>query len=199
MFKFVVPVILIAISIFGFLVFAKPLYNDISVLREQATSYNEALSNSKALENERDKLTKKYNTISSENLEKIKKLLPENVDNIRLILEIEKIALPYGMVLRDVRYDTFRKTTETEGGGAVIGGDETDQLSRKNYGTWSLEFSTQGTYDKFISFIKDLEKNLRIVDISSITFSSNLTPGLNPSLRESYQYSFKINTYWLKN
>src|SRR3990167_10730985 len=198
MFKLIVPIILIAVAVGLFVTFTNPLYREVVLLREGAKSYDEALDNSKALENERDKLTQKYNTIDPGNLAKIKKLLPENVDNIRLILEIEKIALPYGMVLRDVRYDTFRKTTETEGGGAVIGGDETDQLSRKNYGTWSLEFSTQGTYDKFISFIKDLEKNLRIVDISSITFSSNLTPGLNPSLRESYQYSFKINTYWLK-
>ena len=56
------------------------------------TSYNEALNNSKALEDKRDTLTAKYNTIDPNDLIKLQKLLPDNVDNIRLILEIGQIA-----------------------------------------------------------------------------------------------------------
>ena len=52
----------------------------------------------------------------------------------------------------------------------------------------------------FINFIKDLESNLRIVDISSIQFSSSASGvGLNPLLPEAYKYDIKIKTYWLKN
>ncbi|MBY0376730.1 hypothetical protein K2P96_02035, partial [Patescibacteria group bacterium] len=64
MFRFIVPIILISVSIAGFLTFTSPIYNDISGLRAQVSSYNEALGNSKALENEKDKLTKKYNSIN---------------------------------------------------------------------------------------------------------------------------------------
>ncbi len=156
----------------------------------EAASYDEALDNSKALENERDKLTAKDNSISRENKEKIEKLLPDNVDNIRLILEVEKIATPYGMALRDVKYDSASKDTTAE----------TSSTPRKDYGIWELEFSTSGTYNNFINFIKDLEKNLRIVDISSVAFSSSVGgAGLNPSFTEVYRYQVKISTYWLKN
>lgn len=200
MFRIITPVILITVSIVGFLMFTNPLYQNISLLREQSGSYDEALNNSKALENERDKLTQKYNSIDPDNLTKLKKMLPDNVDNIRLILEIEKVAAPYSMVLRDVKYDTLQKQDRAGSSAGIVNTDE-DQSMRKDYGAWSLEFSTTGTYNNFINFVRDLEKNLRIVDISSITFSSvsGMESNSLPSLSELYKFSFKIKTYWLKN
>ena len=73
------------------------------------------------------------------------------------------------------------------------------QVSRKDYGVWNLGFSTQGTYSNFVNFVKDLEKNLRIVDIVSVDFSSSSGIGVNPALSSIYKYDFKIKTYWLKN
>ncbi len=103
--RFILPIILITASFAIFFLFVIPFYGEISDLKAQIASYDQALSNSKALENERDKLTQKYNSITTSDLDRIKKLLPENVDNIRLILEIEKIASPFGMALRDVKYN----------------------------------------------------------------------------------------------
>jgi Tfp pilus assembly protein PilO len=194
MFRLIGSIILSGIAIAGFFVFTNPLFKEISLLRDEVIDYDEALSNSKALENERDKLTNRYNSITIENLDKLQRLLPDNVDNIRLILEIEKIASPYGMVLKDVRYDTFTKKDATAAANPIT------TPTGKDYGIWALEFSTQGIYSNFINFIKDLDANLRIVDISSIEFTSDSGGGLNPvGLTESYKYSFKINTYWLKN
>lgn len=194
--------------------FTNPLYKDISNLRAEVVSYNEALDNSKALEAERDKLTQKYNSIDPVNLEKLQKLLPDSVDNIKLILEIEKLASPYGMVLKDVKYDVLKKNEEKTGSTttAPSAGPATEAVSvagntlpagdNKNYGAWDLEFSVQGNYYNFLNFLRNLESNLRIVDIASVDFSSDTggEVGLNavqPS--NSYKYQFKIRTYWLKN
>ena len=175
--------------------FSMPLYREFAELKAEASSYDEALGNSKALEDERDKLASKYNSFSTEDLSRLAKLLPENVDNIRLILEIEKLASPYGMILRDVRYNTAENGTP-----GVTTPQRGVKQSSKNYGTMELQFTTSGTYGNFIKFIGDLENNLRIVDIASITFSSNQvsTQGKADSA-SSYDYSFKIKTYWLKN
>lgn len=195
------PIILIGIAGSVLFLFTNPIYNDISALNGDVVSYNSALDNSKMLENERDKLTSKYNSINPDNLIKLKKLLPDNVDNIRLILEIEQIALPYGMVLKDVKYSTTNTKTPkaTDGEAPVRGGVI---AKPKDYGTFDLEFSTSGSYDNFISFTKDLESNLRIVDISSISFSSGPSNTDSKSKiipSEIYKYDFKIKTYYLKN
>jgi len=194
------PFILIGISISIFFVLSNPLYNDIQELRTQVVSYDKALSNSKALENERDILTAKDNSINPDDKIKLQKLLPNNVDNIRLILEIEQIALPYGMSLKDIKYSATKDTTKSAKSGeatVVQGGGEVATSYLKDYGVWDLEFSTTGTYNNFLNFTRDLERNLRIVDVSSIQFSSEVAS--NSTLPESYSYSFKIKTYWLKN
>jgi Tfp pilus assembly protein PilO len=206
--RFIMPIILIGISLSVFFVFTNPIYNDISLLPAQVASYNEALDNSKALENERDKLTAKYNAINPDNLVKLEKLLPANVDNIRLILEIEKIASPYGMSLKDVKYSTVDSATAVAAAAATtttttntVQGGGTVSSTSKDYGVFDLEFSVSGSYNDFINFTKSLESNLRIVDITSITFSSETSASVksDPSSLEIYKYDFKIKTYWLKN
>lgn len=197
-------IILIGIAGSVFFLFTNPIYNDMSALKLDVASYNSALDNSKAFENERDKLTSKYNAINPDDLIKLKRLLPDNVDNIRLILEIEQIALPYGMVLKDVKYNasSMSAAEATAVKGTVVRGGPPDETP-KDYGIFDLEFSTSGTYDNFISFTQDLESNLRIVDISSIAFSSDVTGSVDNKLKtnspEVYKYNFKIKTYWLKN
>lgn len=196
--RFILPIILIVVAVATFFMFTAPIFNEIPALRAEVDSYNEALNNSKALENERDKLTSKYNSIDKENLARLEKLLPDNIDNIRLILEIEKIASPYGMVLRDIKY-----SAEEPELGAVIGGNtspgaEAARIAmQRGYKVLNMEFSVTGTYDKFLSFTRDLQSNLRIVDIASVAFSSEVDTKTNPT--GAYKYNFGIKTYWLKN
>jgi len=138
MMRFIMPVVLIGISIAVFFVFTSPLYTGITELRAQAASYDEARANSKSLEEERDKLTGKYNLINPDNLVKIQKLLPDNIDNIRLILEIEQVAAPYGMVLKDVRYNTNSKQDTPAASTAGIQGGGAAPAANKDYGVWDL-------------------------------------------------------------
>jgi Tfp pilus assembly protein PilO len=203
--RFIMPVILIGIAIALFFVFTNPFYNQLSELRSEAASYNTALDNSVRLEQQRDKLVKQENDIDPNNIVKLEKLLPDNVNNIRLILEIQKIAEPYGMSLKDVKYNVA-EATETEET-TVQRGRNVTPVSNEDYGVFDLEFSVSGTYDNFIGFIEALEKNLRIVDVSSIEFSStNLAAGgtsvggaeIKTNSPEVYKYNFKIKTYWLK-
>lgn len=198
--RFIMPIVLVGITVALFLMFTNPLYEDISALRVEVSAYNDALDNSKMLENERDKLTAKYNSIDPTNLTKLERMMPENVDNIRLILEIEQIAAPYGMALQDVKYNVIDPNeamlaTGIQGAGAA-------KPTPKDYGVFDLEFSTVGSYNNFINFTKDLESNLRIVDISSVVFSSEesgLSANGKSSTSEIYKYNFKIKTYWLKD
>lgn len=203
--RFITPIILIGMSIGIFFVFTNSIYGDISTLRVQEASYNEALNNSKALENQRDVLTAKYNAISPDDLQKLQKLVPDNIDNIRLILEIEQIAAPYKMVLKNIQYNPTSTTQSAVPGAVATPGSVSPvaaQSSGKNYGTWDLEFSTSGSYDNFLNFTRALDSNLRIVDISSVDISpsngTTSTPG-STSSSDAYTYNFKIKTYWLEN
>jgi len=202
MMRYIMPIILIGIAITFFFTVTNPMYNDISAIKVQVASYDDALNTSKTLENERDALTAKYNAIDPNDLTKLQTLLPDNVNNIRLILEIEQIAAPYGMNLTNIQYDTGDDSTTGTTNATTVQGGGASAPSNQNYGTFDLAFSTSGTYDNFKNFTKDMESNLRIVDISSVAFSSDSAPSgvvVKPGSPEVYTYNFKIKTYWLKS
>ena len=142
MMRFIMPIILIGISISIFFVFTNPIYTDIGLIKAQVASYDEALNNSKALAGARDVLTQKYNSINPDDLVKLQKLLPDNIDNIRLILEIEQIAVPYSMVLKNIKYNAT--TSGTSGTGSSLGtvgivqGGETALPKVTELGIWNF-------------------------------------------------------------
>ena len=177
--------------------FTYPTYQDIQTLQATSSQYNDALSNSKKLQETRDALASTYSAINPDDLARLSKMLPDNADNIRLIIDIQRMAQAYGMSLSTIKFDA-NQTAQGAAGGTTVAATQSDlALSQKNYGVFNLEFTTSATYDNFLKFTKDLESSLRLTDIQSIDFSSDSAASTaNPS---SYTYTVKLNTYWLKS
>ncbi len=191
--RFIFPSILILIAIATFVVFINPTYQSIKVLQADSSQYNTALTNSQKLQSERDALAAKYQTLSPDSLDRLSKLLPDNVDNIRLILNIQQIAQTYGMSISNIKFDATADD-DAASGSATAAASQTDVAnSQKDYGIFNLEFATTGSYDNFLKFTKDLESSLRITDIQSVAFSSDDTDKTG-----GYTYTVKLQTYWLK-
>lgn len=184
---------MVSISALTFFFFTNPTYVEVKDLRSQQAEYNEALNNSKQLQAVREVLREKYNSFSQENINKIERLLPDNVDNIRLIIEIEDIADRHQMKLTNIKFDSKNTGDKEQTLEEVVA----LRSSNKDYGTFDLEFSTEGSYENFINFLADLEKSLRIVDINGLGFSVSDTT--QTGLNRGNKYDFKIKTYWLKN
>ncbi len=187
-----VSLILIITSIGLFFGYTDPLYTraetdasgpGIKVLRSQVAEYNSAMEKAEELRKVRDGLAKKYNAFTDDQKNQLQKILPDNIDNIRLIIEInDKIAQAFGMNIRNFRTDA----------GATESSDK-KQVGKdaSQYGILTLSFSTTATYDKFLDFLSALESSLRILDVSSIQFSAGSETGV-------YDYAVTLKTYWLK-
>ncbi len=174
----IVSIILILSSVGLFFGYIDPAYESIRGQKIEKADYDRALNNSKQLQAERDKLLDKFNNIDKVNLDDLAKFLPDNIDNIRLILDIDEIAKNYGMRIRNFKADATEKSD-------VIG------ASNSPYGTLNLSFSTTAPYQTFLTFMRDLEDSLRLIDVTSIEFASSDTGDL-------YDYKVTIKTYWLK-
>ena len=90
--RFIIPIILLIISVASFVMFSNPSYQRIKALKAESAQYDQALSNSRKLQEERDTLGQKYNAIPPASLDRLNKLLPDTADNIRLIIDIQRIA-----------------------------------------------------------------------------------------------------------
>jgi len=150
----------------------------------QEAQYNDALTKAQELQSVRDQLLARYNTFSQDDLDRLKKMLPDQVDNIRLILDLDSMASKYGMRVHDVQ-------VANPNAGSITSGNA-DELGPGSQGFESIDltFAVTGTYDTFRSYLADLEKSLRLVDVVGITF----TPGQTGV----YDFTLHVTTYWLK-
>lgn len=197
--KLISSILFIIIAVILFFVFINPLYGEVKQLRENVSTYNTALNNSTELQKARDSLIDTYKGVKAEDKDRLSHFLPSTISNIELILEIEKIANLHGMPIGNIKFDVknLEKQGVTSIGSVVVAENSpTDNLP---YGIFPMEFIIEGKYDTFVAFLKDLEHNLRLVDIKSIAFEvpPPATSGstIDPNI---YSYTLKVETYWLK-
>lgn len=179
--RFLVPLLFLLAAIGVFVVFTQPKIDTVKAQRADIAIYNEALDNGQKLISVREKLVDKFNAFKDEDVERLKKTVPDAIDNVRLIIDLDDMAGQYGMELKNVRVLTPSGRSGKEG---ALGSDS------QKYGSVGLGFTVTGTYEVFRRFVADLEKSLRILDIVSVSFSSND--------RNTYDFSLEIRTYWLK-
>ncbi len=181
MFKFIIPIFFIVLAGGLFFSYIDPAYTKTSELKETQTEYDNALTKSKELREIRQQLLTRYNTFTEVDVERLGKLLPDNVDNVRLIMEINQIAVKNGCMIRSVDVNT-----------EINEGDKIGDLGPNldGHGSIGLTFSVEAKYDDFVSFMDDLGNSLRIVDVINYT--------LKTSLDNVYKHNMSIKTYWLK-
>jgi len=172
------PIILLILAIGLFFWFTKPQLAEIGELNIRVTELNDALSNAKALQDTRARLREEYNMFSPLDKEKLNKLLPDSIDNVKLIIDVDAIAAQYGMTLRNT-------TLESEGKSDGALGPDT-----LSYGAMKLSFRVSGPYAAIQRFLEDISNSLRLTDTVSLSFRS--------ADKDMYEYDVTIKTYWLR-
>ncbi len=184
-------ILLIGLSIGAFVMYIKPRYSAAQEMKRQIETYTNSLDTAEKLKTSREELIAKYNSIPKADLDNLKTLLPDSVDNIRLIIQIDSLATRNGLsTVRNVDYESQEKTTV---GGAPQ--PQSPEIARRPYGEFIVTFDTTGQYKNFLSFLSDLEENLRLVDVTKVEFSPS---GTVQSLAGNMSYKVTLKTYWLK-
>ncbi len=184
--KLVFPLILIVCAIGLFTLYTNAAYQGpggITTLQAKVAEFDGALDKAQELRRRRDELISKRNTFAAEDLQKLERILPDNVDNIRFVIDINGIAARRNLSLRNVSLGTISDARTSRATIAV--GASGDPV-----GSAEISFSVLASYDEFLAFLQDLEHSLRIVDVEKISFK----PG--PS-GDRYDFSLTIRTYWL--
>lgn len=195
--KLISSILFLIIAILVFFFAVNPLRADVSQLRTNVATYNTALDSSTDLQRTRDNLVNTYKGIKKEDKDRLTHFLPDSVDNIQLILEIEKIANLHGMPLKDIKFEIKNATEKnTENENLVI--QEDDPMSYLPYNIFPMEFVIEGKYGTFLKFLEDLEDNLRLVDVMDISFDVPDLANQSNTFDTNYSYTLKIQTYWLK-
>ncbi|MBI2048683.1 MAG: type 4a pilus biogenesis protein PilO [Parcubacteria group bacterium] len=190
---------ILALAVAGavFFVYTQPAYISVKALQVRITEYNAALDKARELQELKRSLLAKYNTFSSEQLDRLTRMLPDHVDNVRLVLDIDNMATRYGMAVQNVVISKHEKTEKTA---ATVIGSIGEQ--KQKYDALTLEFSTRGTYANFTKFIQDLETSLRLVELDAFSIDPEQVPKADEKtgvvLEPIYRYNLTLRTFWLK-
>jgi hypothetical protein len=215
--RYIFLIILIIASIGVFVAVILPRYGVIKTTRTDIAAYNANLATAGRLQQSRDALVAQYNNIQKSDLDGIKTLLPDSVDNIRLIIQLDSLATKNGLSsLRNVTYSPDQIATPktptapiTNPTGAVtptppagtsmpLASSTVDPASaQRTYGQFVISFQTSGQYSNFLSFLSDLEQNLRLVDVTDVAFTP-ASDGSTQTAASSLTYKVTLKTYWLK-
>lgn len=170
------PILLILVAGLVFYYLTMPLLDSVNTLRADAATINQALGKARELIAVRDVKRTELNNFPQETRDRLDKFLPDNVDNVRLIIDLVALAHEYGMSLKNPQIVPSQK-------GSL--GPDTNL-----YDSVDLSFGVTGSYDVFQRFLGDLEKSLRLMDVVAVNFVSGD--------KTAYDFTFTIRTYWLK-
>lgn len=202
---------LIGFILAGVIYFAytQPAYSTVKALKAEIGEYNQALQKASELKKLKEALLSRYNAFDPIAKDRLQKMLPDHVDNVRLILDMDSLAAKFNMPIQNVAIQTDSSNEKSEsqmsvkpaaGMGAVAGAASnktavsTISASKQKYESLTLSFSTRTTYDTFIAFIEALQSSLRMVDIISLSVS----PEGSSKGERLYNYDITIKTYWLR-
>ncbi len=177
--RFITGIIFTVLAIALFFGLTNPKYQSTKPVRDKVAQLDEALNKAKELTQLRDTLTVQYNSFTDEELRKLNTLLPDSVDTVRLIIDVDNIADRHNLTLLNIGI-TGTEGTQTK-----------EAPDSRPYGTMRLSFNVITTYDQFKAFLADAEKSLRLLDVQTISFGQ-------PDETNRTTYSVTAQTYWLR-
>jgi Tfp pilus assembly protein PilO len=199
--RFLIPILFVALAIGSFFFYTQPMYQEAIGVRTEVEKLQEAQTNMDLVLQRKQELLTNYNALQKDDITRLEKLMPDNLDNIKLIIDIDNTAKKYGLILNSVKFDVDQKQTADTKENLITGtvtstankpvDNKTAGLDNKDYNSFGFSFTTTGTFDSFNKLMTDIEKNLRIVDITSVSFDAT-------DNKETYKFEVKAKIYWLK-
>lgn len=196
--KTILSILFIGASIMVFVLYVRPTYDTVQENRAAVARFDEALAKTREIQQLKSDLLSRYNLFAGANLDRLKKMLPDHVDNVRLVLDMDGIASKYGIRIQNVAVQEPGRGTEDGQSGTVLNGGNTQN---RPYQSLTLQFEVVSTYDEFVLLLRDLESSLRIVDLVNLSIrprsADRINIGASTITEPIYTFGVSLRTYWL--
>lgn len=181
----ILPIVALLIALGLFLGYINPTRTgSIAATKAQIDSYESALEAAEHFKEREGQLVVAQANIPSDGLARLAAFLPDGVDNVQIILDLNTLAARSGMTLSDF---------DTAGGPQAGQGVDDPAASLESDGpidSLEITVSATGTYASFRNFVDGIESSLRMLDVVSVSVQDSAT-GV-------YTYDMTIRLYWLR-
>ncbi len=168
------PILLITVSAVLFFFHLQPQYQNTMEVLQEREDYELALASAVELREVRDNLQTKLNSFSQDELDTLGVLIPNDFDLVRFVNDINGVATRYNISPRNIREST-----------------EVVSLAESLHSA-TLSFSFETSHINFLRFIEDLERSLKVTDVTSLRIRT-VSDELN-----THSYEVSLKTYWVE-
>ncbi|MEI6396658.1 MAG: hypothetical protein WCO48_01115 [Candidatus Taylorbacteria bacterium] len=168
------------------------IYDTDLVLLSTNDQYVKAISNAQSLETVRGSVQAANNKISTNDLARLDKMIPSSVDNIHLIVDLSALANRDGVTIKNIKADIVDtgKAASQQNNATANSATTSALLPNMLLGNIKLSFTITSGYGRFVSFLQDIERDLRIIDVTKIVVKASDTG--------AYDFNVEANAYWLQ-
>lgn len=180
----ILPLFVLMVAAGIFFVYVGPTWSgQIAEIKAVIVSNDQALAAAEAYTTRQNQLTVARNAIDSESLKRLESFLPDSVDNVGLILDLNALAARSGLSLSNI--DVTKNAVENLNVSSAL------PVAQENpTGSIDLSLSAVGTYSALQMFLVGVEKSIRLLDVQEITVRGSDT-GV-------YTFNMKLRIYWLR-
>ncbi len=182
----ILPTLALVVAVGIFFAYVNPTWSgSIAAAKVQIDDDNKALEAARDYEKRQHELASARNAIDPADLTRLVVFLPDSVDNVGLILDLNALTARSGLSLASI--DVSADTVSGAGAPASEGlpSSEMDLA-----GSIDLSLSAIGTYAALQTFLAGVERSARLLDVREIV--------VNGSDTGVYTYQMTLRLYWLR-
>ncbi len=195
MFKALTPIIGILVAVGLFFTYVQPTFEEVKLIQNETAQYAQAVERASELQRRISELRSQQNAIPLGDLERLEAFLPNRIDEVSLLIDIDALADEHNLVLGDIKVasDDGKESSGDLAGrsnaAALPPADATDPAADptldplagtsgsgelvSQYSTLDISFSVTGTYNNFRAFLLEVERSLVLMEVVSIEFTES--------------------------
>jgi len=176
MFRIIRPVAALVLALLVVIFFVRPKIADLNALQAESNQYADVLSKATEFNRLIEQLYSQQNALSALERERLDTFVPPVIDEIRALVDLEKLANQHGMIFQDITAELQDEAVNDEPSRASRSRSAEDvdgELFGGRLESREVSFSVLGTYEQFRSFLRELERSLVLMEVTKIEFAGS--------------------------
>ena len=192
--KVLTPIIFIVIAIGLFFSYLRPAYDVLQAFQTQKDELDKTITESEDLLRMHNDILTKYENIDPTDHAKLKKILPDSIDVVRLIMDIDALSTKHNLTIdsfevpqiRDIEQNARNRNTR-----------RTAEEENNPVASAVLTIECVGEYQDFKAFLLDIEHSLSLLDV--VGLEVKVPNILRVDVTDDRpEYKLDLQAYWLK-
>ena len=185
--RYLIPLLIVILSSSVYILYVDATYKDIGRLIGNADVLKGYIVDADNARTKLDAIAEEYNSFPPVGVSRLDVLLPEKIDNVRFIIDLNEVAMRHGVQVLSPEVKMSQSS-----------GPESSSLS---FVPSEIKFKVVSTYNVFYEFLVDLERSLALRDVGSIKLKSigekSQVSNIMKPEQMIYEYEVAIQSYSL--